>query len=72
MVCPQEATSSFLCLNDTAVMKRVNMKKGDMILEMGRCLKNVLIDGCRNAARLRYPSYWQQVLTQRGRQAKPC
>ena len=30
-------------------MKKVNMKKGDMILEMGRCLKNVLIDGGCNA-----------------------
>ena len=54
MVGPQEANSSSLCINDTAVMKRVNMKKGDMILEMGRFLKNVLIDGGRNAARLRY------------------
>ena len=57
MVGPQEATSSSLCINDTAVMKRVNMKKGDMILEMGRCLKNVLIDGGRTAARLRYLGY---------------
>ena len=45
MVGPQEVTSSSLCINDTAVMKRVNMKKGDILLEMGRCLKNVLIDG---------------------------
>ena len=30
---------------DTAVMKRMNVKKGVMILEMGQCLKNVLI-GC--------------------------
>ena len=29
------------------------MKKGDMILEIGRCLQNVLIDSGRNAARLR-------------------
>ena len=57
MVGPQEANSSSLCINDTAVMKRVNMIKGDMILEMGRCLKNVLIDGGRNAARLRYLGY---------------
>ena len=57
MVGPQEATSSSLCINDTAVMKRVNIKKGDMILEMGRCLKKVLIDGDRNAARLRYLGY---------------
>ena len=42
MVGPQAAMSSSLCINDTAVMKRVNMKKGDIILEMGRCLKNVL------------------------------
>ena len=41
IVGPLEDTSSSLCINDTAVMKRVNMKKGDMILEMGRCLKNV-------------------------------
>ena len=33
MVGPQEANSSSLCINDTAVMKRVNMKKGDMILD---------------------------------------
>ena len=33
------------------------MKRGDMISEMGRCLKNVLIDGGRNAARLRYLGY---------------
>ena len=52
MVGPQEANSSSLCINDTGVIKRVNMKKEDMILEMGRCLKNVLIDGGRNAARL--------------------
>ena len=57
MVGPQEATSSSLCISDTAVMKRVNMKKRDMILEMGRCLKNVLIDSGRNAARLRYLGY---------------
>ena len=57
MVGPQEVTSSSLCINDTAVMKRVNIKKEDMILEMGRCLKNVLIDGGRNAARLRYLGY---------------
>ena len=44
MVGPQEANSSALCINDTAVMKRVDMKKGVMILEMGQCLKNVLID----------------------------
>ena len=29
MVGPQEANSSSLCINDTAVMKRVNMKKHD-------------------------------------------
>ena len=57
MVEPQEAASSFLCINDTTVMKRVNMKKGDMILEMCRCLKNVQIDGGRNAARLQYLGY---------------
>ena len=37
-------------------MKIVNMKK-DMMLEMGQCLKNVLIDGGRNAARLGYLGY---------------
>ena len=42
MVGPLEDTPSSLCINYTAVMKRVNMKKGDMILEMGRCLKNIL------------------------------
>ena len=57
MVGPQEATSPSLCINETAVMKRVNMKNGDMILEMGRCLKNVLIDGGRNAARIQYLGY---------------
>ena len=40
---PQEDTSSS-CIIDTAVMKKVNMKKGDMILEMSLCLKNVSID----------------------------
>ena len=30
------------------------MKKRDMILKMGQCLKNVLIDDGRNTARLRY------------------
>ena len=39
-------------------MKKVNMKKGDMILEIGGSVsKNVLIDGDRNAARLRYLGY---------------
>ena len=33
------------------------MKKRDMILEIGRCIKNVLIDGGCNAARLRYLGY---------------
>ena len=37
MVGPQDDTSSFLCIIYTAVMKRVNMKNGDMILGMGRC-----------------------------------
>ena len=60
MVGPQEYTSSSLCINDTAVMKRVNMKKGDMMLEMGRCLKKVLIDRGRNAARLRYLEYLRE------------
>ena len=55
MVGPQEATSSSLCINDTAVMKRANMKKGDMILGMGRCLKNVLIDSGRNVERMFIP-----------------
>ena len=41
MVGPQEANSLSLCINDTAVMKRVNMKNGDMILEMGRCFKKM-------------------------------
>ena len=54
MVWPQEDTSSSLCIIDTAAIKRVNMKKRDMILEMGQCGKSVLIDGGRNAARLRY------------------
>ena len=53
-----------ICINDTAVMKRVNMKKGDMILVMGRCLKNVLIDGGRNAARLRYLRFLWVMLGQ--------
>ena len=57
MVGPQEATSSSLCINDTAVMKIMNMIKVDTILEMGWCLKNVLIDGGCNVARLRYLGY---------------
>ena len=45
MVGPQEANSSSLCIDDTAVMKRVNMKKGVMILVIGSMFKkNVLID----------------------------
>ena len=44
MVGTQEANSSSLCINDTAVMKRVNMKKRVMILEMGQCLKNKCAD----------------------------
>ena len=35
-------------------MKKMNMKKGDMISEMGQCVKHVLIDGVRYAASLRY------------------
>ena len=54
MVGPQEDTSSSLCIIDTAAVKRMNVKKRDMILEMAQCVKNVLIDGGRNAARLRY------------------
>ena len=56
MAGPQEDTSSSLCIIDTAAMKRVSncMKKEDMILEMDQCVKNVLIDGGRNVARLRY------------------
>ena len=39
MVGPQEDTSSSLCINDTDVINVVNIKKGDMILEIGRSLK---------------------------------
>ena len=54
MIEPQKDTSSSLCIVETAAMKRMNMKKGDMILEIGQCVKNGLIDGDLNAARLRY------------------
>ena len=52
------------------------MNKGGMILEMGRCLKHVLIDGGRiNAARLRYLGYlrtgWLCLLTHSSLKSEP-
>ena len=48
MVGIQEDNSSSLCIIDTDVRNRLNMKIGDMVLELGRGVHIMLIDGGSN------------------------